>query len=333
MNAQSFPVDMPFVDVRGLTTAVQTRKGEVPVVTGFDLAIRKGETVAIVGESGCGKSLAALSLMQLLPKGRARVSGGEVRLDGRNILTLKARELNALRGRDIALISQDPMSALNPVLSIGAQLFEAITAHSEIKGEALRARAIELLQMVQIPDPEARLKEFPHRLSGGMCQRIAIAMAIAAHPRLLIADEPTTALDVTIQAQVLQLLQKLKRESGMALLIITHDFGVVAEMADRVAVMYAGRIVEEGPVREIFRNPRHPYTQGLLALTRRHPAGTRLPEIPGMVPAYGLARSGCAFADRCPRVTAVCRQSVPERRPVAPLHDAACWNSGAEVAA
>ncbi|WP_140984728.1 ABC transporter ATP-binding protein [Asticcacaulis tiandongensis] len=325
MNAQTFAVDTPFIEARGLTTSVRTKRGEVPIVTGFDLSVRRGETVAIVGESGCGKSLAALSLMQLLPKGRARVSGGEVRLDGRDILTLKARELNALRGREIALISQDPMSALNPVISIGAQLREAITAHSDLKGEALHARAIELMRLVQIPDPEARLREYPHRLSGGMCQRVSIAMAIASQPRLLIADEPTTALDVTIQAQVLQLLQRLKRETGMALLIITHDFGVVAEMADRVAVMYAGRIVEEGPVREIFRNPRHPYTQGLLALTRHHPRGMRLPEIAGLVPAYGEARTGCAFADRCPQARAICRQLTPERRSVGPLHDTACW--------
>jgi oligopeptide/dipeptide ABC transporter ATP-binding protein len=316
------------IEARGLSTAVRTAAGETPIVLSLDLSIGRGETVAIVGESGCGKSLAALSMIRLLPKGQARVTGGEVRLDGRDILGLREREMNALRGRDIALISQDPMSALNPLMTIGAQLYEAISAHAALPREALRDRALELMRLVRIPDPETRLGEYPHRLSGGMCQRIVIAMAIAGHPRLLIADEPTTALDVTIQAQVLQLLQRLKEETGMALLIVTHDFGVVAEMADRVAVMYAGRIVEEGPVREIFRAPRHPYTQGLLALTRRAPAGERLPEIPGVVPSYAHRPPGCAFAGRCDRALDICRTTAPARRTVGRRHEVECWFDG-----
>lgn len=322
----------PLIEARGLSTAVRTNAGETPIVRSLDLSIGRGETVAIVGESGCGKSLAALSLIRLLPKGQARVTGGEVRLDGRDILGLREREMNALRGRDIALISQDPMSALNPLMTVGAQLYEAINAHAALPRDALRERALELMRLVRIPDPETRLGEYPHRLSGGMCQRIVIAMAIAGKPRLLIADEPTTALDVTIQAQVLQLLQRLKEETGMALLIVTHDFGVVAEMADRVAVMYAGRIVEEGPVREIFRAPRHPYTQGLLALTRRVPAGERLPEIPGVVPSYAERPPGCAFAGRCDRALDICRTTAPARRIVGRRHEVECWFDGTVTA-
>ncbi len=322
----------PVLDVRNLSTAVTTRKGDLTIVDDLNLKVKRGETVAIIGESGCGKSLAALSLMRLLPKGRARIRGGEIRLEDRDLAKLPDRDVARLRGRDIAMIFQDPMSALNPVMTIGRQIEEAIRAHVDLKGEALRARSIELLKLVHIPDPEARLKEYPHRLSGGMCQRIAIAMAIACEPRLLIADEPTTALDVTIQAQVLQLLQELKARTGMALLIITHDFGVVAEMADRVVVMYAGRKVEEGTVREIFRDPRHPYTQGLLALTLHPgpPKVDRLPEIRGVVPAYEARGVGCPFADRCDKVMEVCRRQAPATIEVAQNslngnHEVACW--------
>ena len=321
------------VELRGLSTSVQTRRGEQVIVDDLNLKIGRGESVAIIGESGCGKSLTALSVMRLLPKGRARIRSGEVRLDGRDIARLPERDLAALRGRDIAMIFQDPMSALNPVMSIGKQIEEAIRAHSELKGKALRQRAIELLRLVHISDPEARLKDYPHRLSGGMCQRVAIAMAIACDPRLLIADEPTTALDVTIQAQVLQLLQSLKDQTGMSLLIITHDFGVVSEMADRVVVMYAGRKIEEGTLEQIFSDARHPYTRGLLALTLQpgQPRLDRLPEIAGVVPSYEARPAGCAFADRCDRVMDVCRRQVPATIEIAPEagrasgHEVACW--------
>ena len=322
----------PVLDVRKLSTAVTTRRGDVTIVDELSLKVARGETVAIIGESGCGKSLAALSLMRLLPKGQARIKAGEVRLDNRNLAALPERDVARLRGRDIAMIFQDPMSALNPVMTIGRQLEEAIRIHVDLKGAALHARCVELLRLVHIPDPEARLKEYPHRLSGGMCQRVAIAMAIACDPRLLIADEPTTALDVTIQAQVLNLLRELKQRTGMALLIITHDFGVVAEMADRVVVMYAGRKVEEGTVADIFDDPRHPYTRGLLALTL-HPGAARvdrLPEIRGVVPSYEGRAAGCPFADRCDRVMDVCRRQAPATIDVAPNdlnggHEVACW--------
>ncbi len=317
----------PVLSLRKLTTAVRSRSADITIVDGLSLDVAAGETVAIVGESGCGKSLAALSIMQLLPKGQAHIRSGEVRLDSRDLTQLRERDVARLRGRDIAMIFQDPMSALNPVMTIGRQVEEAIGVHLDLRGKALRDRAIELLRLVRIPDSEARFNDYPHRLSGGMCQRVAIAMAIACEPRLLIADEPTTALDVTIQAQVLDLLRELKTRTGMALLIITHDFGVVAETADRVVVMYAGRKVEEGRVGDIFDDPRHPYTQGLLALTL-HPGQLRvdrLPEIAGTVPSYEERGAGCAFAGRCPRAMEVCRQQAPALIEVAEGHEVACW--------
>jgi peptide/nickel transport system ATP-binding protein len=320
----------PLVQVRGMSTAVRTARGEVTVVQDLDLTIGFGETVAVVGESGCGKSLAALSVMGLLPKGQARVAAGQIVMDGRDLVTLKKTAAQKMRGLDIAMIFQDPMSALNPVMTIGRQIEEAVLAHVKLSGAPLRARVLELLGLVRIPDPEARLGEYPHRLSGGMCQRVAIAIAIACNPRLLIADEPTTALDVTIQAQVLQLLQLLKSATGMSILIITHDFGVVAEMADRVVVMYAGRKVEEGSVRQIFFDARHPYTAALLALTVRGGALGRLPEIAGAVPSIHAARTGCAFASRCERVMDICQKAIPEAVEAEPGHSVACWAVGAE---
>jgi peptide/nickel transport system ATP-binding protein len=317
----------PLIEVRGLSTAVRTAKGEVTVVQDLDLVIGQGETVAIVGESGCGKSLAALSIMGLLPRGQARVVGGSVVMDGRDLTALSKGQARKMHGRDIAMIFQDPMSALNPVMTIGRQIEEAVLAHVPLKGAALRERVLELLRLVKIPDPEARLGEYPHRLSGGMCQRVAIAIAIACNPRLLIADEPTTALDVTIQAQVLQLLQELKVATGMSILIITHDFGVVAEMADRVVVMYAGRKVEEGAARQLFFHPRHPYTRGLLALTVKPGRGApgRLPEIRGSVPSIHAPRIGCAFASRCDYAMPVCTSRIPEATETEAGHAAACW--------
>ncbi|QJU57361.1 ABC transporter ATP-binding protein [Sphingomonas sp. AP4-R1] len=315
-----------------VSTAVATRQGQLPVLEEFDLALRQGETVAVVGESGCGKSMAALTLMRLLPRGEVDVSCGAVRVAGRDITTLPDREVARLRGREIAMIFQNPMSALNPVMTIGRQLEEAIAVHDPRPRAALRERALELLRMVAIPDPETRHGEYPHRLSGGMCQRIAIAMAIACSPQLLIADEPTTALDVTIQAQMLQLLQRLKDATGMAMLFITHDLGVVAEMADRVVVMYAGRKVEEANVADLFARPLHPYTQGLMALTLSagQPRQGRLPEIAGMVPPLGQRPAGCTFAPRCPHAFVRCREQAPPLADHGGGHKVACWRAEQE---
>jgi peptide/nickel transport system ATP-binding protein len=314
-------------ELRGVSTAVLTRGGPLPVVQDFDLVLHEGETVAIVGESGCGKSMTALSMMRLLPAGEVRLEAGDINIGGHDVARLRDRDVARLRGREVAMIFQDPMSALNPVMTIGQQLEEAIAAHIPMSRTARRARALELLQQVQISDPAARYDEYPHRLSGGMCQRVSIAMAIACHPRLLIADEPTTALDVTIQAQMLQLLQRLKAASGMAMFFITHDFGVVAEMADRVVVMYAGRKVEEASVAQLFARPLHPYSAALISLTLSPGRATpdRLPEIKGMVPPLGQRPPGCAFAPRCPLAMAQCHIDLPPLADHGDGHLVACW--------
>jgi peptide/nickel transport system ATP-binding protein len=303
----------PAIELRDLRVTLKTRGGPLDAVKGVSLAVAAGETLAIVGESGCGKSLTALAAMDLLPNPPAAITGGEVRLAGRDLVPLSDREMQAVRGRDISMIFQDPMSTLNPVLTVGAQLIEAIRRHRALSKADARAYALDLLRKVRIPDPERRIDDYPHQLSGGMNQRIVIAMAIACGPKVLIADEPTTALDVTIQAQVLRLLKDLQAEAGMALIIITHDLGVVAETADRVLVMYAGHKVEEAPVEAIFDRPLHPYTRGLIAATpsatpRRH---ERLTEIPGTVPGLADLPAGCPFQNRCPDVFARCADAMP----------------------
>lgn len=314
-------------ELRGVSTAVLTRGGALPVVQDFDLVLRAGETVAIVGESGCGKSMTALSIMRLLPEGEVRLESGKIRVGEHDIAELNKRDVAKIRGREVAMIFQDPMSALNPVMTIGRQLEEAIAAHIPMSRKARRERALELLKLVQISSPEARYHDFPHRLSGGMCQRVSIAMAIACDPDLLIADEPTTALDVTIQAQVLQLLQHLKTSRGMGMLFITHDFGVVAEMADRVVVMYAGRKVEEADVRQLFAAPLHPYTAALMSLTLSpgKASARMLPDIKGMVPPIGERPAGCAFAPRCPLAMDICRSTTPPLVEQEHGHFVACW--------
>jgi len=306
-----------------------------PIVRGVDLSIRQGEKVALVGESGCGKSLTAFSILRLLPPGAA-ISGGQVIFEGVDLATLPPRALRRIRGKGIALILQEPMTSLNPVLPIGLQVAENILQHENITRKAAKARVIELLDLVGIPEPARRYDQHPHHFSGGMRQRVMIAMAIACNPRLLIADEPTTALDVTIQAQVMELLEDLCAKLSMAMLLITHDLGAVAQWADRVAVMYAGRIVEEAPIRPFFSvGPTHPYSQGLLNSSvgdSWHYATDRLTEIKGSVQS-AMGETGCAFAPRCPLADRDCRQGPPPLDPVQPEWRAACYHNDAAASA
>jgi oligopeptide/dipeptide ABC transporter ATP-binding protein len=314
--------------LQNLEVTLHTRAGALKALDGVSFDIASGETVALVGESGCGKSLTAMAIMRLLQMPPARIIGGKALLDGVDLAALPEREMRSMRGKQVSMIFQDPMSSLNPVLDIGTQLVEVLRAHSDLTAAAAWRRAQELLELVRIPNAAARLHEYPHRLSGGMCQRVMIAMAIACRPRLLIADEPTTALDVTIQAQLLSLLKTLQAESDMGLLIITHDLGVVAEIADRVVVMYAGSKVEEAPVETLFAKPLHPYTQGLLGATPGGNArrGDRLTEISGMVPALSELPAGCAFVGRCSQATARCSIEKPVLFSPAPGRKVACFS-------
>jgi peptide/nickel transport system ATP-binding protein len=289
---------MPLLSVEHLTTAFPVEGRWVPAVHDVSFSLDAGETLALVGESGCGKSLTALSILRLVdPPGR--IVSGTVRFEGRDLLPLAEREMRAVRGASIGLVLQEPMSALNPVFTVGSQIVEALEVHGIARGREARTRAIELLEAVRVPDPAQRADEYPHQLSGGLRQRALIAAALACRPKLLIADEPTTALDVTIQAEILDLLRDLRRELDLALLLITHDLGVVAQQADRVIVMYAGRIVEQASVRALFKETRHPYTRGLLRSLPGHAAGTRLQAIDGTIPRLGAIADGCAFAPRC----------------------------------
>jgi peptide/nickel transport system ATP-binding protein len=303
---------MPVLEVRDLRTEFATDDGSFPAVDGVSFAVDAGQTLAIVGESGCGKSVTALSVMGLVPDPPGRITAGSIRFEGRELVGAPKRELLDLRGNGLAMIFQEPMTSLNPAFTIGNQIVEALLRHRALPRAAAEARAIEVLRQVRIPAPEQRFHEYPHKLSGGMRQRAMIAMALACEPRLLIADEPTTALDVTIQAQILDLLRNLQRHMGLALLLITHDLGVIAEMADRVAVMYAGRIVEEAPVRPLFEDPKHPYTRGLLASLPGTAPGTRLRAIPGTVPPLGELPPGCPFTPRCPDRFERCPTATPE---------------------
>src|ERR1700710_1130680 len=306
---------MALLEVQNLQTHFGTPDGVVRAVEGLSFHIDAGETLAIVGESGCGKSVTSMSILRLIqePPGRIR---GAIRFNGRDLLALPEAEMRKLRGGDIAMIFQEPMTSLNPVLTIGRQIGETVRLHEGLNAREAEARAVDMLTLVGIPAPGRRVREYPHQLSGGMRQRVMIAMALACNPKLLIADEPTTALDVTIQAQILQLMLDLKRRVGAAIILITHDLGVVAEIAERVMVMYAGRQVEEAPVAELFRSPRHPYTQGLLGAVPKLGssligAARRLAEIPGQVPSLKTRIEGCAFAGRCPMVTQLCREVAP----------------------
>lgn len=311
--------------VQDLIVEFDAAPAPVRAVDGVSFSVRRGETLGVVGESGCGKSVTALSVMRLLPSPPGRIAGGRIELDGRDLLSLPIRELRAIRGRQISMIFQDPMSALSPLHSIGDQLAETVLIHRRVTRAAARALGEEWLRKVGIPDPVQRMRSLPHELSGGMRQRVMIAMAMMLEPALVIADEPTTALDVTIQAQIFDLMRAL-RDARTALLLITHDMGVIWEMCDRVLVMYAGQVVEEGPVAEIFARPRHPYTSGLLkSMPRSQQKGHRLASIPGQVPAPGNMPVGCRFADRCPHVFGRCRTEPPHSCAVAANHRAACF--------
>jgi oligopeptide transport system ATP-binding protein len=314
----------PLLDVRNLQTQFHTRYGVVQAVQGVSFTLQRGETLGMVGESGCGKSVTALSVMRLLPEPAGHVAGGQVLFDGANLLDLPTRAMRGIRGNRIAMIFQDPMTALNPVLTIGRQMSEPLQLHLKLTRRQARQRALELLQQVGIPAPERRLQSYPHQLSGGMRQRVMLAIAISCNPDIVIADEPTTALDVTIQAQILDLLNRLKRDLGMALLLITHNLGVVAGMSERVLVMYAGRIVEAGATADVFANPRMPYTIGLLRSTPRLDAPHHLEPVPGMPPSLLEPPAGCPFSPRCAYVQPACQQQNPPLRLVEAGHRAAC---------
>ncbi len=326
---------MALLEVERLQTHFRSGEGVVRAVDGVSLTIEAGETLAVVGESGCGKSVTAMSILRLVPEPPARIAG-IVRFAGQDLLALSEHEMRKIRGNEISMIFQEPMSSLNPVLSVGRQIGETLRLHQGLGARAALARAAEMLALVGIPEPEQGLHAFPHQLSGGMRQRVMIAMALACNPKLLIADEPTTALDVTIQAQILDLMRDLKARVGAAIMLITHDLGVVAEMASRIVVLYAGRTVEEGPTAAIFAAPLHPYTQGLLGAVPRLGAanealnGTRLrlAEIPGQVPDLRRKITGCAFAPRCGRVSEICRRAAPALRRHAAGRAVACHHAG-----
>jgi oligopeptide/dipeptide ABC transporter ATP-binding protein len=315
------------LDVRGLRTHFHTSVGVIRAVDGVSWDVRKGETVALVGESGCGKSVSALSVMRLVAQPAGRIEAGEIVFKGRNLLALSEEEMRQVRGREIGMIFQEPMTSLNPVLTVGRQLTEPLEVHLNMSRAESQARAVELLSLVGIPDGARRLRQFPHQFSGGMRQRIMIAMALACNPALILADEPTTALDVTIQAQILELMKSLSRRLGVAILMITHNLGVVARYADRVNVMYAGKIVERATAREIYANPRHPYTLGLLRSVPRldEPRRAKLQPISGQPPDLSRLPAGCSFAPRCAYVIERCRHETPPLDPVAPEHVSACW--------
>ena len=323
----------PLLAIEDLQTHFFTRDGVVRAVDGVSYAVEAGETLAVVGESGCGKSVTALSILRLVPSPPGRIVGGTIRFEGVDLLQIGEGEMRRIRGNEISMIFQEPMTSLNPVLTVSRQITETLILHQGLTARAAAARAIEMLRLVRIPEPERRARQYPHELSGGMRQRVMIAMALACHPKLLIADEPTTALDVTIQAQILDLMRELKSEIGAAIILITHDLGVVAEMAQRVVVMYAGRKVEEAPVGDLFRRPQHPYTLGLLAsvprlgatLGRAEPP--RLAEIPGTVPSLRDPIVGCAFAPRCAYATQRCSREAPPLEAKTAAHLAACFES------
>jgi oligopeptide/dipeptide ABC transporter ATP-binding protein len=318
------------LEVIDLQTQFATRSGVVRAVDSVSWDVAEGETVALVGESGCGKSVSALSIMQLVAPPAGRIVGGRIMFKGRDLLTLNEEAMRRVRGREIAMIFQEPMTSLNPVLTIGRQLTEGLEIHLGLAAAAARRRAVELLAMVGIPDPARRLSQYPHQFSGGMRQRMMIAMALACEPALILADEPTTALDVTIQAQILELMRDLSRRLGVAMLIITHNLGVVARYADRVNVMYAGKIIERGTARELYGNPRHPYTLGLLRSVPRldEPRRARLDPIEGQPPDLTRLPPGCAFVPRCAFRVERCVREVPPLRPIgAPGHVSACWEA------
>ncbi|WP_099303587.1 ABC transporter ATP-binding protein [Bacillus sp. Marseille-P3800] len=317
---------MSLLEINDLHINFKTYGGEVQAVRGVNLKLEKGETLAIVGESGCGKSVTAQSIMRLLPKGISKVKQGEVWFNGTNLLTLSDKKMRKIQGNDISMIFQDPMTSLNPTLSIGTQLTEGIRKHTSISASAAKAKALEMLTIVGISNGEDRLKQYPHEFSGGMRQRLMIAMALICEPDILIADEPTTALDVTIQAQILSLFKEIQRKTGVAIILITHDLGVVAQLADRVHVMYAGKVIELSDRRGLFYQSAHPYTKGLLrSIPRLDDAKEELVPISGTPPDLFLPPTGCPFAARCHYAMDVCRHHMPEMKKVSENHQAACW--------
>ncbi|EMT51685.1 MULTISPECIES: ABC transporter ATP-binding protein [Brevibacillus] len=314
------------LEVRDLEVSFSTYVGEVKAVRGVSLELDKGETLAIVGESGSGKSVTSKSLMRLLPSPMARIKNGEILFEGRDVAKLSEKEMQDIRGAEISMIFQDPMTSLNPTMTVGKQIDEVILKHQKVSKAEAAKRSVELLALVGIPQPETRYKQYPHQMSGGMRQRVVIAMALACNPKILIADEPTTALDVTIQAQILDLMRDLQEKTGTAIILITHDLGVVANMASRVAVMYAGKIVEVGTVDEIFYQPKHPYTMGLLAsMPKLHMQEEQLMAIPGTPPDLLDPPKGCGFASRCPYALEICLSYQPEHMRCSDTHQAACW--------
>jgi peptide/nickel transport system ATP-binding protein len=323
------------IEIKGLRTYLSTRSGVIKAVDDVSFSLRRGETLAVVGESGCGKSMTALSIMRLVPNPPGKIVDGTITLEGKDLVQLDEAEMRDIRGNEISMIFQEPMTSLNPVLTIGNQIAEALRLHQDLSKGAANKKAVEMLRLVKIPEPAQRAREYPHQLSGGMRQRAMIAMALACNPRVLIADEPTTALDVTIQAQILDLILELQKELGTAIILITHNLGVVAETAQRVIVMYAGKKVEEAEVDALFGQPLHPYTHGLLAsIPRLEIMGDRtansiqrLKEIPGMVPALNNLPPGCTFAPRCAFADDQCRAQFPPYEQKRPGHWAACWHS------
>ncbi len=306
--------DAPLLDVRALSVEFQTRRGVARVLESVSFALARGQTLGLVGESGCGKSMTALAIMRLIPNPPGRITGGTIDFEGRNLLALAEPQMREVRGNRVSMIFQEPMTSLNPVFTVGEQIAETVRLHQRLPRRAAHARSIEMLEAVGIPDAKRRVDEYPHQFSGGMRQRVMIAMALACSPAVLIADEPTTALDVTVQAQIFDLLAELRSRTGASIVLITHDMGAIAEMTDRVAVMYAGRIVEEGSVADVLEAPLHPYTQGLIACApgRRTAArGEPLQEIPGTVPSLLERGAGCAFAERCAHAMPQCRRSLP----------------------
>ena len=318
----------PELEIQNLTVSFSTTKGKLIAVNGISFHLNPGEILALVGESGCGKTVSALSILRLLPEPPAEILSGKIIFDGQDLLSLRAKVLQDLRGHSISMIFQDPMTSLNPVLTVGEQIAETLLRHTAMNRREALQKSADLLSRVELPSPKEKLQYYPHQLSGGMRQRVMIAMALACAPRVLIADEPTTALDVLIQAQILELLENLKKETGMSILIITHDLGVVAEIAQRVLVMYAGEIVESGPAKALLKSPFHPYTKGLIASipklgTKKRP-GARLEEIPGNVPSLDQRPSGCPFHPRCSWAMEICKTQNPQLRMIEAQRQVSC---------